>query len=142
MIRWLILGFVLAAFTLTACGSSERSITSSGTQQVLVDETDFKIMSDVIKFSAGAHYRFIVTNRGKTTHEFMIMSKSAGSMAGMSMRDMDKMASASVDMIRPGETKILNYTFPSSAAGTHPEFACYMPGHYEAGMKLAVSVST
>jgi uncharacterized cupredoxin-like copper-binding protein len=142
MRRWLILGFVLAAFTLTACGSSERSITSSGTQQVLVDETDFKIMSDVINFSSGTQYRFIVTNRGKTTHEFMIMSKSEGSMAGMSMSDMDKMASASVDMIRPGETKILNHTFPSSAAGTHPEFACYMPGHYEAGMKLEVSVST
>ncbi|MDQ2716459.1 MAG: hypothetical protein M3Z08_16265 [Chloroflexota bacterium] len=56
------------------------------------------------------------------------------------MGNMDKMALASLSDLGPGETKTFDYTFSSSAASSHPEFACYLPGHYEAGMKLGVSV--
>jgi uncharacterized cupredoxin-like copper-binding protein len=56
------------------------------------------------------------------------------------MGEMDRMAEAHIATIAPGETKTVDYTFPSSAAGSHPEFACYLPGHYEAGMKLGVTV--
>ena len=61
-------------------------------------------------------------------------------MNGMPMGNMDKMALASIDNISPGETKTLDYAFPSSAGNSQPEFACYLPGHYEAGMKLGVMV--
>jgi hypothetical protein len=50
--------------------------------------------------------------------EFMIMPRSEGNMSGMAMGDMDKMALASIDSIAPGETKMLDYPFPSSAAGS------------------------
>ncbi len=53
------------------------------------------------------------------------------------MRDMDHMALAHIETIAPGETRTVEYTFPSSAAGSHPEFACYLPDHYEAGMEDA-----
>jgi uncharacterized cupredoxin-like copper-binding protein len=82
----------------------------------------------------------VVTNNGQTAHEFMIMPKSEGDMNGMQMSQMDKMALASIDNINPGETKTLNYTFPASATSSHPQFACYLPGHYEAGMKLDATV--
>ncbi len=39
-----------------------------------------------------------------------------------------------------GQTKTVDYTFQASALKGKWEFACHEPGHYEAGMKLAVSV--
>ena len=107
-----------------------------------ITETDFHIASSVTAFLPGKTYHFIVTNQGKAMHEFMIMPGSAGSMNGMSMGSMDKSALVSLDMIDPGQTQTLEYTFPTSAAGSHLEFACHFPGHYEAGMKLDVVVTT
>ncbi len=137
-------GVILAllVLVLAACGSSTTSPGSSGAQQVQVNETDFKIASSVTTFTPGTSYHFVVTNNGQTAHEFMIMPKAEGSMSGMPMGNMDAMALAKVDNIAPGQTKTLDYTFPASAAGSHPQFACYYPGHYEAGMKLDVSVNS
>jgi uncharacterized cupredoxin-like copper-binding protein len=128
---------VWSVLLLTACGGSTIS---SGTSSVQVTETDFHIASSVMTFRPGTSYHFEVTNNGKTTHEFMIMPKAEGNTRGMPMDDMDKLALAMIESIPPGETKTLDYTFSSSATGTHPEFACYFPGHYEAGMKLDVTV--
>jgi uncharacterized cupredoxin-like copper-binding protein len=141
----LLLGFVLAflVMVLAACGEAGGSTTSSsGGQQVQITETDFKITSSITTFTPGISYHFVITNNGQTTHEFMLMPKSEGSMNGMTMADMDALALAKVQNIAPGQTVTLDYTFPSSAAGSHPEFACYQPGHYEAGMKLGVTVGS
>jgi len=134
---------LLALFVLllAACGSNGGNAELSGIQQVQVKETDFKIVSSVTTFSSGTPYHFAVTNDGKAAHEFMILPKSEGNME-MGMGDMHKTSFAFIDMINPGETKTLDYTFPSSSAGSHPEFACYMPGHYDAGMKEMVSVNS
>ncbi|GHP01175.1 hypothetical protein KSF_112220 [Reticulibacter mediterranei] len=72
----------------------------------------------------------------------MIMPKAEGNMSGMAMGNMDKMALAAVDNISPGETKMLDYTFPASTANSQPEFACYLPGHYEAGMKQEAHITS
>ncbi|MBO0781859.1 MAG: hypothetical protein J2P37_23825 [Ktedonobacteraceae bacterium] len=128
---------------LAACGTTTGNAPGGTPTTVQVTETDFKIDASLTTFSPGTTYHFTVTNRGKTAHEFMIMPKSEGSMmGGMPMEDMDKMALAKVQNIAPNQTVTLDYTFPSSAAGSHPEFACYVTGHYEAGMKLGVSVSS
>lgn len=107
---------------------------------VQVRETEYSIAASVTSFTPGTTYHFVVTNEGKTAHEFMILPKSEGSMGGMPMGDMDTMALASISHLGPGETKTLDYTFPQSAVDSHPEFACYLPGHYEAGMKLGIAV--
>lgn len=136
-------GVILAllVLVLAACGGSTTSPGSSGAHQVQVTETDFKIASSVTSFTPGTSYHFVVTNNGQTAHEFMIMPKAEGSMSGMPMGNMDAMALAKVDKIAPGQTRTLDYTFPSSAAGSHPQFACYYPEHYEAGMRLDVTVN-
>jgi uncharacterized cupredoxin-like copper-binding protein len=138
----LMFGMVLVLFVLllTACGGAGGT-TSSGAQQVQVTETDFKIASSVTTFTPGTSYHFVVINNGHTAHEFMIMPKAEGSMSGMSMSNMDSMALAKVDNIAPRQMKMLEYTFPSNAADSHPQLACYYPGHYEAGMKLNVTVN-
>ncbi len=73
-------------------------------------------------------------------HELMLMPKSEGDMAGMPMANMDKQALVSLPMLHPGQTQTFTYTFPASAAGSHPELACYLPGHYAAGMRLDLVV--
>jgi uncharacterized cupredoxin-like copper-binding protein len=128
----------LLVFVLAACGGSGAP---SGSQEVKVTLSDFKIASTVSTFTAGTSYHFVVTNEGKTAHELMIMP-SAMNMNGMSMDDMHKMALAHIEQFNPGETKTVDYTFASSAAGSRPEFACHLAGHYEAGMKLDVMVSS
>jgi uncharacterized cupredoxin-like copper-binding protein len=132
-----ILGTLSLLLALAACGTGNTTNTANSVQ---VTETEYAITSSITSFSPGITYHFVVTNNGMTAHEFMIMPKSEGNMNGMPMGHMDKMALASIDNINPGETKTLDYTFPSSAANSHPEFACYVPGHYEAGMKQDVTV--
>jgi uncharacterized cupredoxin-like copper-binding protein len=117
------------------------SAAPAGSITVQVTEKNFHITSSITSFVPGKPYHFVVTNQGQSMHEFMVMPKAEGSMSGMPMGSMDKVALASIPMIDPGETQTLDYTFPPSAAGSRPEFACYMPGHYEAGMKLDVTVN-
>lgn len=138
--------FVVSAFllvlVLAACVGPIGSPSSSlGPQHVQVTETDYKIASSVTRFTPDITYHFVVTNHGQTAHEFMIMPMSEGPMPGMSMNDMDKMALAKVENIASGQTANLDYTFTKGTMGSHPQFACYYPGHYEAGMKLDVTVS-
>ncbi|GHO62806.1 hypothetical protein KSC_016980 [Ktedonobacter sp. SOSP1-52] len=131
--------FLLLTFALVLVGCGQTTSTSKG-HTVNVTLSEFKIETSASTFQPGTAYQFSVTNTGKTDHEFMILPSSQGNMSGMSMDDMDKMALASIDTIHPGETKTLEYTFPSSTAGTQPEFACYLPGHYEAGMKQDIHI--
>lgn len=138
-ILWLLGACVLLLSAVTACGGSGGAA-PAGSIPVQITETDFRIASSVTSFVPGKTYHFLVTNQGKIMHEFMILPSVMGRMQGISMTDMDKAALAHLDMIDPGETQTLDYTFPTSTAGTHPEFACHVAGHYEAGMRLAVAV--
>jgi uncharacterized cupredoxin-like copper-binding protein len=133
--------FALLLSALAACGGA-GSAAPAESIPVQITETDFHIASSVTTFLPGKNYHFVVTNQGKTMHEFMIMPASAGSMNGRSMANMDKAALTSINMIDPGQTATLDYTFPASAAHAHLEFACHFSGHYEAGMKLDVMVKT
>ena len=138
----ILLSLLALILLLAACGGSSSPSPNTVVTTVQVKETEFAITSSLTSFSTGTPYHFVVTNMGKTTHEFMIMPRPMGAMSGTSMDDMDHMALASISNVNPGETKTLDYTFPSSTAGSHPEFACYLPGHYEAGMKRDVTVTS
>ena len=139
----IVFGALALILLLAACGGTTVGNSTEGTSgtTVQVTETDFHIDATLTNFAPGIPYHFVVTNKGQTAHEFMIMPRSEGGMSGMSMGNMDKMALASIDNLNPGETKTLDYTFPSSNASSHPELACYLPGHYEAGMKQGVAVT-
>ena len=106
-----------------------------------ITENEYAITSSVSNFTAGVPYRFVVKNEGKAAHEFMIMAKDEGKMGSMSMEHMDTLALAKTGDMQPGETKTIDYTFPDSAKGSHPQFVCYMAGHYDLGMKLNMNVS-
>ncbi len=130
----------LLLVVLAACGGGTTSTAPSGSQEVQVTLSEFKITSSVATFTPGTAYHFVVTNKGQTAHEFMIMPRGMN-MGGMSMDDMHKRALHMIDSVAPGETKTFDYTFASSMMGQNFEFACHLSGHYEAGMLLPVTVS-
>ncbi len=69
---------VLLLLLLAACSGAGGESTPSGSRQVQVTETDFKITSSVTTFTAGTSYHFVITNAGRTAHEFMIMPRTWG----------------------------------------------------------------
>jgi len=85
-----------------------------------------------------------VTNAGMVEHEFMIMPPLTADQMGMGM-DMgtfDEMALVMVaaSELSPGAASSVDYTFTESAPAGELEFACHTPGHYEANMKLPITV--
>lgn len=134
---WFTLLLTLLMVVLTACGGSTAP---AGPQQVQVTLSEYKITSSVTTFSPGTSYHFVVTNKGQTPHEFMLMPMRMYR-EGMSMDEMHKIALHMIDNVVPGETRTFDYTFAASMMGQNVEFACHLPGHYEAGMHLPVMVN-
>lgn len=86
----------------------------------------------------GEPVTFVVTNTGKTEHEFVLGDETEQmaheeTMGGMAMTD-----SATAINVKPGETKTLTYTFPKVGAFLA---GCHVAGHYAGGMRAAVTVT-
>jgi len=129
---------VVAVLFLAACGSQD------GAKTVNITLTDYAIESSQTSFEVGVPYHFVVTNKGPSNHEIMIMSPLTEEQMGMSMdmEEMDKMALAMIeeDDLETGKTMTLDYTFSEPAPAGTLEFACHSSGHYEQGMKLPITV--
>ncbi|ALM54530.1 copper-binding protein [Halomonas huangheensis] len=97
-----------------------------------------------LEISPGETIRFEIANTGNLEHEFVIGNVSSQAEHRSMMREMsgghgghemtesghgDGMASVS---IMPGETAQLIWTVPENADNL--QYACNIPGHYEAGM--------
>jgi uncharacterized cupredoxin-like copper-binding protein len=128
---------VIAGLLLTACGGSNPS-------EVKITLNEFGIESSTTDFQKGVPYRFVVTNEGTVEHEMMIMPPVMPDSMGMAMDmgEMDKMALVMIEAsdLPAGATASFDYTFTESATAGGLELACHTPGHYEAGMKLPITV--
>ncbi|HVB26132.1 MAG TPA: hypothetical protein VNG51_29600 [Ktedonobacteraceae bacterium] len=110
----------------------------AGAVEVHVTLVEFKIYSTVTTFRVGVPYHFVVSNRGTMVHEFMITLDHPDGTSYPSS-EQDAHAIIHIEVVNPGTTINLNYTFlPSS--GSRYEMACQMRGHYAAGMHLALIV--
>lgn len=132
--------FLLLLFAgLSAC-SVAGSNDPNKPVDVHVTATDYAFQSSMTTFKVGVPYHFIVTNQGTVEHEFMIVKPiKAGT---MDMEEMDSMALADIedDDLKPGTTATVDLTFTQPAPAGTLEFACHLPKHYEAGMKLPITV--
>lgn len=139
MFKKILLLSSIMTLLLVGCGGQKTS-----SNEVIITLTDFGIQSSVTEFKAGVPYRFTVTNAGKVPHEFMIMPPLMAEQMSMhmDMEELDKMALAMIgeEDLPPGATKSFEYTFTQPAPAGTLEFACHVPGHYEAGMKLGITV--
>jgi len=128
----------VAILLLTACGGQ------GGAKTVNITLTDYGIESSLTSFEVGVPYHFVVTNKGPSNHEIMIMAPFTEEQMSMNMdmEEMDEMALAMIeeDELEQGKTMTLDYTFTEPAPSGTLEFACHTPGHYEQGMKLPITV--
>jgi uncharacterized cupredoxin-like copper-binding protein len=128
---------VLAVAVLAACGGGAAS---GGPVQVQVTLTDFKIDSSLTAFSVGVPYHFVVTNKGAVAHEFVIMPPEQGAQGSETQLPSTALAGIMGKDLAAGATKTLDYTFTQAAPASGLEFACHLPGHYEAGMHTPITV--
>ncbi|CRL47828.1 copper-resistant cuproprotein CopI [Pseudomonas sp. URMO17WK12:I11] len=137
---------------------------AKATRSVEVVMGDMSFTPKAIDIKAGETIRFVLVNKGQLLHEFnlgdaamhakhqqeMLQMQQSGMLAPNGMKEMDHGAMAGMDhgmmkhddpnsvLVEPGKTAELTWTFTKASS---LEFACNIPGHYQAGMvgKLTVS---
>lgn len=141
---------------------------ASATRTVNIEMTDLAFSPKTLEVKAGETVRFVLVNKGQLLHEFnlgdaamhaehqkeMLKMQQSGAMTttGMDHAGMDHgaMGQGSMPMagmthddpnsvlVEPGKTAELTWTF----SGTRDlEFACNVPGHYQAGMVGTLKVA-
>jgi uncharacterized cupredoxin-like copper-binding protein len=133
------LALVLAGIglVLAACSGGAGAAGQPVTVQVTL--TSFAINSSLTTFSVGVPYHFVVTNKADVNHEFYIMPPVSDASQVDAMKK-QAVGGISGDQLTPGTTKTLDVTFTKPAPAGTLEFACHLPGHYEAGMRLPIVV--
>jgi len=107
--------------------------------KVNVTLSEFKITSSITTFKVGTPYYFIVTNRGHSLHEFLIMpDKPNGTNYLVNGEYRGQVVQGQA--VQSGATLMVNYTFTPSST-TKYEIACLMRGHYAAGMSRPIVVT-
>ena len=137
---------------------------AEATRSVEVVMGDMSFTPKAIEIKAGETVRFVLVNKGQLLHEFnlgdaamhakhqqeMLQMQKSGMLTPTAMKEMDHGSMAGMDhgamkhddpnsvLVEPGKTAELSWTFTKA---TSLEFACNIPGHYQAGMvgKLTVS---
>ena len=134
---------------------------ASATRTVEINMTDIAFAPTSLDVKAGETVRFVLVNKGQLLHEFnlgdaamhaahqkeMLQMQQSGMLTptGMGRGGMDhsSMGHGSMDMpgmkhddpnsvlVEPGKTAELTWTFSKT---DNLEFACNVPGHYQAGM--------
>ena len=145
-------------------GFGEPAAAAKATRSVEVVMGDMSFTPKAIDIKAGETIRFVLVNKGQLLHEFnlgdaamhakhqqeMLQMQQSGMLTPNGMKEMDHGAMAGMDhgmmkhddpnsvLVEPGKTAELTWTFTKA---TSLEFACNIPGHYQAGMvgKLTVS---
>jgi uncharacterized cupredoxin-like copper-binding protein/Cu/Ag efflux protein CusF len=104
------------------------------TRDVVVEMNDaMRFRPDSIRVKRGETIRFIVRNTGKVKHEMVLGTIEELRKHAESMRKFPEMEHADPNQVsvEPGMTGELVWQF--TKAGTF-DFACLVPGHFEAGM--------
>lgn len=102
------------------------------TIEISMDDS-MRFTPDQISVKVGSTIRFFVKNNGKLTHEMVIGTMEELKGHGEMMREMPDMKHIDSNMIRltPGQRGSLLWQFDRPGV---VDFACLVPGHFEAGM--------
>jgi uncharacterized cupredoxin-like copper-binding protein len=154
--RILIVAAVAALLTAACGGGGGGEQSQSGAtpdRTVEVDMVDIAFEPATLTVQQGEVVRFVFRNRGQLPHDAFIGDTAAQADHEKEMRradtgsqggghDMDGGDERGNDRdavtVDPGKTGELTYTFDRT--GTI-EIGCHQPGHYVAGMKMAVTVT-
>ncbi|MFJ2467694.1 plastocyanin/azurin family copper-binding protein [Pseudomonas sp. NPDC087615] len=145
----------------------EPAPAAKATRSIEVVMADLSFDPKTIQVKAGETVRFVLVNKGQLLHEFnlgdaamhakhqqeMLQMQQSGMLTPTGMKEMShdmagmdhgamshgmKHDDPNSVLVEPGKTAELTWTFSKA---TRLEFACNIPGHYQAGMvgKLTVS---
>ena len=124
-------------------GQPAKAGAETRTIQVKLMETaegDMIIEPRVLDFKAGETVRLAIKNVGENEHEFVMDTVAAVAKHKELMQQFPEMEHDDPNALRlaPGEKGEIVWTF--AKAGSF-EFACLIPGHYDAGMHGTLSVN-
>lgn len=126
-------------------GTPGKASDVSRTIRVTTNDATFSL--EKLKLKRGETIRFIVTNKSEIDHDFTIGDTASQAahrremeqmMERVGMEGMMGHDDANAVFLKPGKTKELIWKF--NRPGRF-EFACNVPGHYEAGMKGSLLVA-
>ncbi len=143
----LLLSLTAMASGTHAGGHDDEAIGKPGaaakvTRTVLVDMTDnLRFSAAKIDAKQGETIRFIVKNSGKVKHEMVLGTAKELKEHYEVMKKNPEMEHADANMVTvaPGKTGEIIWQFTKAGK---VDFACLQPGHYDAGMKGLVNVSS
>lgn len=122
-------------------GAPVDAARATRTIHVITKDTMRYNFSKELNLKAGEIIKFVVTNEGKTAHEFSVGDREEQKAHMEMMRKMPNMIheDGNTVTVKPGGTKELTWQFKS---GSEVVFACNIPGHFEAGMFHKTTVET
>ncbi len=115
---------------------------------------DIRFDPPTIQVSKGETVKFRFTNNGAIPHDAFIgnaaqQAEHEEEMAAMTASTMEGMEgmdhsghSGMAITVSPGDTQTITYTFDDSGDGADGaiEIGCHQPGHYAAGMRIAIEI--
>ncbi len=127
---------------------------AKATRTVEVTLGDMYFEPRALEVKAGETVRFVVINKGQVAHEFNLGDAAMHAahqkeMLAMAQMDHSKMGHGDMNhgmqhddpntvLVQPGQRGELTWTFSNSAP---IEFACNVPGHYQAGMVGTLNIA-
>jgi uncharacterized cupredoxin-like copper-binding protein len=140
----LVVAAAVVAVVGSACGGGhEDQVSSAAARTVNIDMEDIAFQPTTFTAQRGERVRFVFHNRGQLPHDAFIGDAQAQAEHEREMRQGDDdthgmHGDGKGITVEPGKTGKLTYTFDRT--GTF-EIGCHQPGHYAAGMKVAVTVA-
>ncbi|MEO7556001.1 MAG: cupredoxin domain-containing protein [Acidimicrobiales bacterium] len=130
---------------LAACGSSGSSTASGGSaREVVFEMRDNAFSPATVSAAKGEKVKLTFNNKGTVEHEALVGDDAAQDAHAADMGSSDAMDgmhhddSGALITVAPGKSGSLTYTFDKTGSIV---IGCHEPGHYEAGMKVAVTVT-
>ncbi|SEK06014.1 Uncharacterized copper-binding protein, cupredoxin-like subfamily [Variovorax sp. OK605] len=136
----------MAAAGAAASGShadaiGEPGVPAKATRTVQVDMTDgMRFTPADVRVKQGETVRFVVKNAGQLKHELVLGTEQSLKAHYEAMKKNPEMEHAEPNMVTlaPGKTGEVVWRFTHAGK---VDFGCLQPGHYDAGMKGAVTVA-
>lgn len=131
----------LAHTTFAAGKPGNPNTKSARTIEIIAQEADgkFTFTPDKIEVKRGEQIRFVIRNEGELAHEFLLDSFEGNAKHKVQMEKNPEMEHDEPNGTRLETKKSGEILWVFDKVGIF-EFACLIPGHYEAGMKGVVTV--
>jgi uncharacterized cupredoxin-like copper-binding protein len=140
---------VAVAVLAAACGGDDRTGSATSSEDVRtveVDMVDIAFEPNALEVRRGETVRFVFTNTGEIAHDAVLGDAEAQADHEAEMRQAEEEGhggghgegAEDAITVEPGATGELTHTFDEAGS---LEIGCHQPGHYDAGMRIDITIS-